>query len=153
MSREQYFSDNEFRNARAILEGSSLFAGVTDAIDGALTDGVIECCKQGVSIIEQDNRDKDVYIILEGEFDIIVNGRGVAVRVSSDVLGEMSVVDPSSKRSATATALEDSVVLHIDDASFTVLADNNGQDCIMNWATPNSVYNLYRYALIRSCKL
>ena len=120
--REKFYSGNEFRNAKAVLEMSSLFIGVTEAIDDALAVGLIKCCKQGTSIIEQDNRDKQVYIILEGEFDIIVNGRGVAVRKSSEILGEMSIVDPSSKRSSTVTALEDSVVLQINDDSFITLA-------------------------------
>lgn len=123
MSREQFFTDHEYNNAKSVLEGSSVFEGVPEAISEAIQKGKVESCTEGISIIQQDKRDKDVYLILEGEFDVLVNGRGMATREARDILGEMSVVDPTSKRSATVTSLEDSVVLHIKNEDFISLAN------------------------------
>ena len=89
--RSDYFSANDGKNARSVLEASRIFAGAQDAIAMAIDKGVYIDCKSGEKLIEQDFRDKDVYIVLEGEFDILVNGRGVSRRGATDVSGVLKI--------------------------------------------------------------
>lgn len=123
MNRDSYFLEDNCSNAKAVLERSRVFAGSPEATADVLGIGEIKTIPKSCKLIKQDERDKDVYLVLEGEFDVEVNGRGVGRRGAGEILGEMAVVDPSSKRSATVSALEDSVVLHIEDRKFCQFAD------------------------------
>lgn len=77
--------------------------------------------KAGTKIIEQDNDDNDVYLIVAGSFDIIVNGRKVATRFSNDHVGEMAAIQPTQRRSATVVAAENSVVCKLTEPTLTAL--------------------------------
>lgn len=76
----------------------------------------------GSFLIEQGNADNDVFFILTGSFDVVVNGRSVAKRGSNDHVGEISAIDPSQKRSASVVALEQSVVAKISEDDFNKVA-------------------------------
>ena len=79
--------------------------------------------KKGSVLIEQDYTDNDMYFILVGGFSISVNGREVARRTAEQYVGEMALIDPKAKRSATVIALEDSIVAKICEAEFAQLAE------------------------------
>ena len=74
-------------------------------------------------LITQGGADNDIYFILAGRLSIVVNGREVAIRNSGQHVGEMALIDPSAKRSASVTAIEQTVVAKISEASFRPLAD------------------------------
>ncbi|MFX1679893.1 nucleotide-binding protein [Mitsuaria sp. CC2] len=76
--------------------------------------------KAGQSIIEQNGSDNDVYLILSGVLDVVVNGRLIAKRFTGDSVGEMAAVEPTQRRSATIIAFEDSVVAKVTE---TVLSE------------------------------
>jgi CRP/FNR family cyclic AMP-dependent transcriptional regulator len=78
----------------------------------------------GTSIIEQGSSDNDVYLILAGSFDIIVNGRRIARRGPTEHVGEMAAIQPSQARSASVIASSTSVVLKIANAHFFEIANN-----------------------------
>jgi CRP/FNR family transcriptional regulator, cyclic AMP receptor protein len=71
----------------------------------------------------QDAADRDLFLILSGTFSVIVNGRIVARRSAGEHVGEMAVVDPEAHRSASVTALTDSVVAGIPALEFSAVAD------------------------------
>ncbi len=79
--------------------------------------------ESGKELITQDNVDNDIYFILSGRLSIVVNGREVAIRNSGQYVGEMALIDPSAKRSASAIAIEQTVVAKISEASFYPLAN------------------------------
>jgi predicted nucleotide-binding protein len=81
-------------------------------------------CEQGQRLIEQGSSDNDLYFILSGRFNIQVNGRNVAVRIAGAHVGEMALIDPKARRSASAIALVDSVVAKISESNFSLLAAN-----------------------------
>jgi len=68
------------------------------------------------AVIIQGGADDDLYFILAGRFDIIVNGRIVAQRVGGEHVAEMSAAFSSLRRSATVQAKEFSVVGKIPSA-------------------------------------
>ena len=79
----------------------------------------------GNSIIEQGGADNDVYLILIGSFEIIVNGRTIRTRGATDHVGEMAAVQPTQRRAATVRALETSVVHKIPYAEFVAVAQSH----------------------------
>ena len=79
--------------------------------------------ESGDELITQNGVDNDIYFILAGRLSIVVNGREVAIRNSGQHVGEMVLVDPSAKRSASVVAIEQTVVAKIAEASVRRLAD------------------------------
>jgi CRP/FNR family cyclic AMP-dependent transcriptional regulator len=79
----------------------------------------------GNILIEQKSTENDLFLILSGTFRIFVNGREVANRQSGQHVGEMVIIDPSLRRTATVIASEQSVVAQVDEKFFSSLADKN----------------------------
>ena len=77
---------------------------------------------KGTALIEQEAGDNDIYFVLVGSFDILVNGRRVARRGPGDAVGEMAAIEPSQRRSATVFAAEDSVVAKLAESQFAEIA-------------------------------
>lgn len=75
------------------------------------------------TLITQSGVDNDIYFILAGRLSIVVNGREVAIRNSGQYVGEMALIDPSAKRSASAIAIKQTVAAKISEASFYPLAN------------------------------
>ncbi len=83
----------------------------------------LEAVPAGTKLIRQTASDSDLFLILEGEFSIVINGRMVARAKAGEHVGEMSVVDPRMPRSASVTATSDSIVARITEPDFSALAD------------------------------
>ena len=81
----------------------------------------------GQALISQGAEDNDIYFILAGTFDVVVNGRRVAGRSAGDHVGEMAAVQPAQKRSATVTALEDAIVAKLSAEVFSNLGSRHPQ--------------------------
>jgi CRP/FNR family cyclic AMP-dependent transcriptional regulator len=76
----------------------------------------------GVAIVQQGGFDNDVFLILAGSVDIVVNGRVIAKRGPSDHVGEMAAIQPSQLRSATVIASTACVVLRVRNPRFIEIA-------------------------------
>ena len=74
-------------------------------------------------VVVQGDADNDIYFILAGQLSIAVNGREVAIRKSGEHVGEMVLIDPSARRSASVVAIEQTVVMKISETSFRLLAE------------------------------
>jgi hypothetical protein len=68
-----------------------------------------------------------IYFILAGTFDVVVNGRRVAGRGAGDHVGEMAAVQPAQRRSATVTALEEAIVAKLSAEAFSNLGSRHSQ--------------------------
>ena len=102
---------------QAIIQGDlDLARKISEAVE-------VMRCNTGHRLITQDGSDNDLYFVLSGRFSIQVNDREVAVRVAEEHVGEMALVDPKAKRSASVVAIEDSVVAKISEAKFGELAN------------------------------
>lgn len=80
---------------------------------------------EGETLITQDEVDNDLFFILVGKFSVLVNGREVAIRTRGQHVGEMALIDPSARRSATVNAIEQSVVASISEYDFTNIANGH----------------------------
>lgn len=61
-----------------------------------------------------------MYVILEGEVDILLNDKVVATFKPGDIFGEMALID-AGPRSAGAIAKTDCKVVYIDEDNFLYL--------------------------------
>lgn len=82
---------------------------------------VVEVAEAHV-IISQGGEDDDLYLILAGNFRVVVNGRDVASRGRGDHVGEMVLVEPSQRRSADVVAAESALVAKLTIADVSDLA-------------------------------
>ncbi len=107
-----------------VLAESSLLRGIPDL--GTFVDGceILEV-PEGSHLIEQGAPDNCVFVIISGSADILVNGRRVATRTAGCHVGEMALIDPSARRSATVVTTERSVVLKATEQHFSSCANSN----------------------------
>jgi CRP-like cAMP-binding protein len=73
------------------------------------------------TLIEQDGDDDDLYVILAGSFSIVVNGRRVAGHGRGEHVGEIVMIEPTPRRSATVVAEEEAVFAKLSSAVFAEL--------------------------------
>lgn len=87
-----------------------IFKHVTDA----------DIIPAGSIIFQEGDNGRLMYVIQEGEANIIVNGQVVETIGSGGIVGEMALIDPSP-RSATVTAKTDCKVVPVDETRFKTL--------------------------------
>jgi len=76
-------------------------------------------------IIQQGGADNDLYFIISGEVNIIVNGRYIAERSTGTHVGEMTVLDLTSIRSATVEVKTKSLFAKISEKDFSIIANKH----------------------------
>lgn len=74
-------------------------------------------------LIEQNGTDNDVFMVLAGAVQIVVNGRTVGRRGPNDHVGEMAAIEPTQKRAASVSALEESIVAVISEPQLAELGN------------------------------
>ena len=99
--------------AQKLVDGDNTLAE-TIASTGELLE-----LQKGATLIQQGASDNDIYFILMGCFNILINGRQIAQRAPGDHIGEMAAIHPSLPRSASVIANEDSVVLKLTQEQFS----------------------------------
>lgn len=77
----------------------------------------------GTTLIEQADEDNDLFLIFEGEFQILVDGVVVAKRGAGDYVGEIAAIQPEFKRTASVVAKSDAVVGKLTEAVLADLGD------------------------------
>jgi CRP-like cAMP-binding protein len=84
---------------------------------------VLRAVPSGTILIEQANEDNDLFLILEGEFHVLVDGAVVARRGAGDHVGEVAAIQPEFKRTARVVARSDAVVGKLAEAALVEIAD------------------------------
>jgi CRP-like cAMP-binding protein len=82
----------------------------------------VEEFSSGKTLLKQNATGEDVYLILEGEVAVEVNGKRIATSGAGFPVGEMALLDPYGARSASVIAIKDTVVARIKHARFEALA-------------------------------
>jgi predicted nucleotide-binding protein len=92
----------------------------------ALADhAVLEEVPAGQTLMVQGGDDNDLALVVSGSVDITINKRKVAERSSGQHVGEMAMIDPSARRSATVTATQRTVIARISETRFTEIANKH----------------------------
>lgn len=89
--------------------------------------GELVAFAKGDQIIEQGASTNDVFFILAGHCDVVVNGRAIAKRGPRTQIGEMAAIQPTQFRSASCIAAEPMVVLRLSEADFSEIANEHAQ--------------------------
>jgi len=105
-----------------VLRELPLFAGLTETDIGLLEEGSATLqMAAGQVLMSEGSPSGSLYVILEGEFEILKRAGNqdvlLAVRGAGEVMGEMSLLD-QTPRSATVRALLPSLVLEIGQEAF-----------------------------------
>ena len=77
----------------------------------------------GTRIITQDHSDNDMFLVLSGEVSIVINGREMARRQAGQHVGEMALIDPSARRSASVECRGEVLTARITERQFAQIAD------------------------------
>ncbi|WP_180174840.1 TIR domain-containing protein [Acinetobacter sp. YH01022] len=80
--------------------------------------------KPDESIVIQDDFDQDVYFIIAGETELIINGSKLPyTRPAGISIGEMSAIDPTQTRSATVVSINSTVAVKLKPQAFKAIVD------------------------------
>lgn len=83
----------------------------------------LRAVEAGQTLIQQGGDDNDLYFLLAGRYDIVVNGRKIAIRGPGEHVGEMAAILPSLRRSATVQSSESGVVAKLSSIELIGFAN------------------------------
>ncbi len=111
-----------------LLRESALFSGLSDGeLEAVVSTCVERSFDAGSIIIRQGDTGDEIFIIQEGQVEIVVMGPKPEILVvlgKGQILGEMSLLD-FGYRSATARAAASTQVQVIKEADFTALCERD----------------------------
>lgn len=110
------------RTLRSAVMAAKLVQGNVGLADALLKAATPISVKEGSALINQGGDDNDVFLIVAGTCEILINGRTVARRGPGDHVGEMSAIEPTQQRSATVVATTEVVALQLPEPVFHELA-------------------------------
>lgn len=121
MSLLQYFADNKNLRLEALTEQKAVQGNreLAECLDSL---GELIEIETGDTFITQGDEEKFIFFILAGTCEIVVNGRRVAQRGPKDHVGEMAVIQPIQKRSASCIANEPLLACKLSGEKFEELA-------------------------------
>jgi CRP-like cAMP-binding protein len=120
--RDRFTGNAGQRKLLEALKEQKLIAGNAELANRVASIGELVDVAAGTAIIQRGNDDSDVYLILTGSFDVVVNNRVVANKFPNDHVGEMVAIQPTWKRSATVLACEPAVVIKLSGPQFAELS-------------------------------
>jgi CRP/FNR family transcriptional regulator, cyclic AMP receptor protein len=116
------FSGEAGKRLRVEAMQAQRIVGGNAALANDLADiGELIAVSVGSELITQDASDNDVFFVITGLFEIVVNATVVRLRGPGFTVGEMAAVSPIQKRSATVRAVEDSLVLKLTEPQLSEL--------------------------------
>ena len=103
------------------LNQAKLFAGLTDKERAALESAVtLRHCKEGERIVEQGKPLTRMFIVLEGQAEVRVNGKLVATLPEQSLVGEIEFLD-MLPASADVVVIKETRLIELNDAALTGL--------------------------------
>lgn len=81
----------------------------------------------GAVLMTQGDPDNHIYLLLSGDVAIEVHGAAIGTRQAGSHVGEMALVEPAARRSATVRAINHVVAARIEEPHFSEVAKNHPQ--------------------------
>ncbi|HLT35344.1 MAG TPA: cyclic nucleotide-binding domain-containing protein, partial [Enhygromyxa sp.] len=135
---EQTWPAMEERFFRRGVDRWSFFAGLRSAIvDELMARGTVREVDEGEVILHEDDEIEEMYVVLEGCFEIFANGKSVDVAGKGEIVGEIALFSPETRRTAIVEALIPSRVLALTPAALRNLAlgdSDSGYQVMFNLA-------------------
>lgn len=110
---------SRFANPHDLVEAllcQKIVLGSREVAEAIAEEGDLIEFVPGVNIIEQGAGDRDVYFLLTGKGQIIINGVRLYSREHGVTVGEMSAINPHISRTSTIEAMEPTVAWKISHA-------------------------------------
>lgn len=120
---ERFLGDEGHRRLVAALSEHRLLGGIDDVAARLALAGTLQSVAAGDVFISQGATDTDVFFIVAGAADVVVNGKPVAIRHTGDHVGEMAAIEPTQPRAATVIARQPCVLLRVSEADFAAAAN------------------------------
>lgn len=106
------------RRQAIVLGSSEIATAIADA-------GELAEYRPGDTLIVQDGADNDVLFVVAGSVAIVVNGTQVATRKADTHIGDMSAIEPTQPRAASAIAEDLTVVVKLPNPAFQRIAESH----------------------------
>ena len=119
---ERFQGDGGRERLVEALAGQTLVRGDNRIAERFASRVTVMAYPKGDELIRQGGADNTLYLILAGAVAIEINRRDLARRHAGEHVGEMSILDPGSPRSATVIAVEETIVAVISEAEFSRIA-------------------------------
>ena len=113
---KERFEDKNRPHLVAALRRQELTLGSTEIAEALRAHGSLVELTPGEKLIVQDGHDNDVYLLVAGVVGIFINGAHIATRKAGQHVGEVAAIEPSLRRSATVSVLEQVVALKVSSA-------------------------------------
>lgn len=107
----------------AVVADQTLVRGDLRIAKALILAGTLREVRAGAPLTAQGSSTSEIYLILAGEVSVSVNKRILATRQGGAHVGEMALIDPTARRSATLTAVVKTAMLVVDEPGFTRIAD------------------------------
>jgi predicted nucleotide-binding protein len=107
----------------AVVADQTLVRGDLRIAKALISAGTLREVRAGAALTAQGSSTSEIYLILSGDVSVSVNKRLLAKRQGGAHVGEMALIDPTARRSATLTAVVRTAMLVIDEPGFTRIAD------------------------------
>ncbi|MCW1750159.1 TIR domain-containing protein [Rhizobium acaciae] len=125
--RERFEGDAGRRLRLEALAAQKMMLGNGPLVEEVADHCTIEEYAAGAELMQQESDTNDIYFILAGTVQIVVNGHRVAVRGPGESVGEMAAIQPTQKRSATVVAQTSIVVAKLTEPQFADIASRHPQ--------------------------
>lgn len=112
------------RNVIAVLESCAVIEHNKAFAERLARTGQLVTFDIGETVVTQGASDNDIYFILAGQVDVLINNRHVAIRETGEAVGEMAILDPSAPRAATVSARSNVVALKVSESDFDKIAQD-----------------------------
>lgn len=119
---DQYAGPAGQKRLAATLKKHELMGKDAKMASAFAKQATVEEFSEGQTLLKQDGTDNHLYMILDGEVAIVVNGNRVATSGAGGPIGEMALVDPKGGRSASVIAIKNTMVARIPRPKFLALA-------------------------------
>jgi len=119
---ERFQGDRGKQLLRDVLAANRMLVDAPGCLDELIERAELVEFEADSVLIEQAADTNELYLILAGSCDIVINGRKVGVRGPANHVGEMAAIQPTQLRSATVIAAERIVALRVAEDVFSDLA-------------------------------
>ncbi len=120
---KERFEDANLPHLIAALLRQEVTCGIREVADGLAASGLLVEYQPGDNIILQSAHDNEIYFLVAGVVEIIINGAQITTRKAGQHVGEVAAIEPSIPRSATVSVLEQVVALKVTSAKFMELGE------------------------------
>ncbi len=105
------------------LQGQQLLRGCPELAQPLADIATVESFDKGAYLITQGRDDNDMFLLLSGRVSVVINKRPMRQRAAGTHVGEMSLIERATSRSASCIALEPTDAARVREPEFTTLTD------------------------------